>query len=123
MLTSTSTKRGSLAAELERGTSLQLIFPQTQALSCRSLLDPRLSTAERQQQTKVFTSTLAHANLERQLWVAWTTKMELETKLRDWELQIERLERDRRLFADQASDERQEKERERAEHNEEKVRL
>jgi mitotic spindle assembly checkpoint protein MAD1 len=47
--------------------------------------------------------------------------MELETKLRDRDLQVERLERDRRWFADRQDEEREEKEKERAEHEEEKV--
>jgi mitotic spindle assembly checkpoint protein MAD1 len=80
-----------------------------------------LSTAKRQQRTQVFTSTIAHANLERQLLASQTAKMELETKLRDRDLQVERLERDRRWFSDRQNEEREEKERERAEHDEEKV--
>jgi len=44
--------------------------------------------------------------------------MELETKLRERGLQFERLERDRGWFADRESEERQEEERERAEHDE-----
>ena len=54
---------------------------------------------------------------------AQTTKMELETKLRERDIQVERLERDRRWFADREAEERGEKERERAEHDEEKVRF
>ncbi|KAH6894869.1 hypothetical protein BKA70DRAFT_1439352 [Coprinopsis sp. MPI-PUGE-AT-0042] len=90
---STATKRDSLAAELER--------------------DPQLSTAKRLQRTQVFNSSLSHANLERQLLAAQTTASELETKLREKELLIERLERDRRYFADREKEEREEKERER----------
>ncbi|KAH6894876.1 spindle assembly checkpoint component Mad1 [Coprinopsis sp. MPI-PUGE-AT-0042] len=90
---STATKRDSLAAELER--------------------DPQLSTAKRLQRTQVFNSSLSHANLERQLLAAQTTTSELETKLREKELLIERLERDRRYFADREKEEREEKERER----------
>ncbi|KAH6894764.1 hypothetical protein BKA70DRAFT_1570608 [Coprinopsis sp. MPI-PUGE-AT-0042] len=87
---STATKRDSLAAELER--------------------DPELSTAKRLQRTQVFNSSLFHANLERQLLAAQTTTSELETKLREKELLIERLERDRRYFADREKEEREEKE-------------
>ncbi|KAH6894839.1 hypothetical protein BKA70DRAFT_1199767 [Coprinopsis sp. MPI-PUGE-AT-0042] len=90
---STATKRDSLAAELER--------------------DPQLSTAKRLQRAQVFNSSLSHANLERQLLTAQTTASELETKLREKELLIERLERDRRYFADREKEEREEKERER----------
>ncbi|KAF8808803.1 hypothetical protein BYT27DRAFT_7188276 [Phlegmacium glaucopus] len=96
----TAAKRDSLAAELER--------------------DPQLSTAKRQQRAQVFTSSISHANLERQLLAAQTSKMEMETKLREKELLVERLERDRRWFADREKEEREEKEREREAHEEEK---
>ncbi|KAJ3497243.1 hypothetical protein NLJ89_g10374 [Agrocybe chaxingu] len=99
-LRSTAAKRDSLVAELER--------------------DPQLSTAKRQQRAQVFTSSISHASLERQLLAAQTAKMELETKLREKELLVERLERDRRWFADREKEEREEKERERAAHEEEK---
>ncbi|KAG7451411.1 uncharacterized protein BT62DRAFT_422091 [Guyanagaster necrorhizus] len=97
---STATKRDSLAAELER--------------------DPRLSTARRQQRSQAFSSTMAHASLERQLASLQTTKMELETKLRERDLTVERLERDRRWFSDRETEEREEKERERTEREDEK---
>jgi mitotic spindle assembly checkpoint protein MAD1 len=64
---------------------------------------------------------MAHASLERQLVAAQSSKMELETKLREKEHTIERLERDRRWFADREKEEKEEKERERTEHEEEKV--
>ena len=83
--------------------------------------DPQLSTAKRQQRAQVFTSSISHANLERQLLAAQTSKVELETKLREKELLVERLERDRRWFADRETEEREEKERERETHEEEKV--
>ena len=70
----------------------------------------------------MFTSTIAHANLERQLLAAKTAKVELETKLRERDHQVERLEHDRRWIADRETEERQEKERERTKHEEEKVR-
>ncbi|KAJ6588512.1 MAD-domain-containing protein [Mycena capillaripes] len=95
---STAMKRDSFAAELER--------------------DPHLSSAKRQQRTQAFTSNMAHASLERQLVAAQTTKMELETKLREKDLLIEKLERDRRWFSDREQEEREEKERERLEHEE-----
>ncbi|KAF7292820.1 hypothetical protein MIND_01180900 [Mycena indigotica] len=91
-------KRDSLAAELER--------------------DPQLSTAKRQQRAQAFTSQMAHSALERQLLAAQTSKMELESKLREKELQVEKLERDRRWFSDREQGEREEKERERAEYQE-----
>ncbi|KAK0446232.1 spindle assembly checkpoint component Mad1 [Armillaria borealis] len=98
---STAAKRDSLTAELER--------------------DPRLSTVRRQQRSQAFSSTMAHASLERQLATLQTTKTELETKLRERDLTVERLERDRRWFSDRETEEREEKERERAEREEEKV--
>ncbi|KAJ7481691.1 spindle assembly checkpoint component Mad1 [Mycena latifolia] len=91
-------KRDSLAAELER--------------------DPHLSSAKRQQRTQAFTSNMAHAALERQLAAAQTTRMELETKLRERDMLVEKLERDRRWFSDREQEEREEKERERAENAE-----
>ncbi|KAJ7057139.1 spindle assembly checkpoint component Mad1 [Mycena amicta] len=94
----TGSKRDSLAAELER--------------------DPQLSTAKRQQRAQTFTSHMAHAALERQLLAAQTSKVELESKLREREMQIEKLERDRRWLADREQEEREEKERERAEFQE-----
>ncbi|KAK0204989.1 spindle assembly checkpoint component Mad1 [Desarmillaria ectypa] len=97
---STAVKRDSLTAELER--------------------DPRLSTAHRQQRSQAFSSTMTHASLERQLATLQTTKMELETKLRERDLTVDRLERDRRWFSDREAEEREEKEREREEREEEK---
>ncbi|KAF7342010.1 hypothetical protein MVEN_01788200 [Mycena venus] len=94
-------KRDSFAAELER--------------------DPHLSSTKRQQRTQAFTSNMAHASLERQLVAAQTTKMELETKLREKDMLIEKLERDRRFFSDREQEEREEKERERTEHDEQMV--
>ena len=70
----------------------------------------------------MFTSNLAHANLERQLVSAQTTRMELETKLREREIQVERLERDRRWLADREQEEKEERERARREYDEDKVR-
>ncbi|KAJ6591138.1 spindle assembly checkpoint component Mad1 [Mycena vulgaris] len=59
---------------------------------------------------------MAHAALERQLAAAQTTRMELETKLRERDMMVEKLERDRRWFSDREQEEREEKEREREEH-------
>lgn len=66
---------------------------------------------------------MSHATLERQLLTAQTSKMELESKLREKDILIERLERDRRFLADREQEEREEKEREREEAEAEKVRL
>jgi mitotic spindle assembly checkpoint protein MAD1 len=124
-LRSTAAKRDSLAAELERGKyeSLFAFSNDSETISNQLCIhiDPQLSTAKRQQRAQVFTSSIAHANLERQLLTTQTTKLELETKLRERDLQVERLERDRRWFADREKEEREEKERERTDHEEEKV--
>ncbi|KAA1476387.1 hypothetical protein DENSPDRAFT_867280 [Dentipellis sp. KUC8613] len=99
-LRSTATKRDSFAAELER--------------------DPQLSTAKRQQRTQAFTSHMAHASLERQLVAAQTAKMDLESKLRERDVTIDRLEGDRRWLAEREKEEKAEKEKERAEREQEK---
>ena len=52
------------------------------------------------QRVQVFTSSISHANLKRQLLAAQNSKLELKTKLRERELLVERLERDRCWFAD-----------------------
>ena len=54
---------------------------------------------------------------------AQTAKMELETKLREKDAAIDRLEDDRRFLAEREKEEREEKEKERAEREEEKVRV
>ena len=118
---SSTTKRDSLAAELEKGT-LSVAFYLLFKYLVKTPTDPRLSTAKRQQRNQVFTSNLAHANLERQLVSAQTTRMELETKLREREIQVERLERDRRWLSDREQEEKEERERDRREYNEDKVR-
>ncbi|KAF8059841.1 MAD-domain-containing protein [Lyophyllum atratum] len=99
----TATKRDSLAADLEH--------------------DPQVASAKRahRTQTQVFTSSIAHAGLERQLVALKTAKVELEGKLRERDLTIERLERDRRWLVDREETERAEKERERAEREAEKI--
>ena len=92
-------------------------------ICCRPMTvpDPQLSTAKRQQRSWAFSSHMAHASLEKRLAAAQTTKPELESKLREKDLIIERLERDRRWLAEREK-ERQEKEREHVEHPEDKVR-
>ncbi|OBZ72934.1 Spindle assembly checkpoint component mad1 [Grifola frondosa] len=112
-----TSKRDSLAAELERGASPS-VAPRAPAE--REHPDPRLSTAKRQQRTQAFGSHIAHASLERQLVAAQTTKTELESKLKEKDVLIERLESDRRWLAEREKEEREEKEREREEHLEEK---
>ncbi|KAJ6547966.1 hypothetical protein DFH09DRAFT_1087433 [Mycena vulgaris] len=80
------------------------------------IFDPHLSSAKRRQRTQAFTSNMVHAALERQLAAAQTTRMELETKLRERDMMLEKLKRDRRWFSDREQEEREEKEREREEH-------
>ena len=53
--------------------------------------------------------------------MAQTTNTELEKKLLQKDLQIEKLERDRRWLADREKEEREEKDREREAHDEDKV--
>lgn len=86
------------------------------------MADPQLSTAKRKQRTQAFSSHMTTASLERQLLTAQTAKAELESKLRDKDVLIERLENDKRWLADRETQEREEKERERAEREDEKVR-
>ncbi|PFH49876.1 hypothetical protein AMATHDRAFT_75943 [Amanita thiersii Skay4041] len=100
MSSSRAPKRDSLAAELER--------------------DPQLSSAKRQQRKQLFTSTIAHASLERQLVASQSSKLELEVKLREKSAMVERLERDRRFLADREKELQEERERERAEAEKEK---
>jgi len=64
---------------------------------------------------------LAHASLERQLAALTTTKNDLEKKLREKDVAIDRLEKDRRWLAEREKEEREEKERERIEWDEAKV--
>jgi len=115
---STTTKRDSLAAELERGPSL----------SRRSFVaylsrptDPQLSTAKRQQRAHALNTTLSQAALERKLAAAETTRIQLETRLREREATIERFDADRRWLAEREQEEREEKERVSKEREEEKV--
>jgi mitotic spindle assembly checkpoint protein MAD1 len=103
MSSSRAPKRDSLAAELER--------------------DPQLSSAKRQQRKQLFTSTIAHASLERQLATSQSSKIELENKLREKSATVERLERERRWLADREKEQQDEREREQKEYAEEKQRL
>ncbi|KAG2135571.1 mitotic checkpoint protein-domain-containing protein [Suillus cothurnatus] len=106
---SATTKRDSLMAELER-----------EKPDPKQIADPQHSTAKRQQRSNAFTSHMAHASLERQLLAAQASKTELEAKLREKDITIERLERDRRWFAEREEKEREEKLQEQSEREEEK---
>jgi len=100
LLRTSASKRDTLAAELER--------------------DPELSTAKRRQRTQAFASSLAHASLERQLSAAQSERIEIESKLCEKDIVIERLENDHRYLADRENEERQERERESRTHEEDK---
>ena len=87
------------------------------------MADPHHSSAKRQQRSQAFSSTIAHASLERQLLAAQTARAEAEAKFRERQGYVERLEQDRRFLAEREQAEREEKESERTAHAEEKVRL
>ena len=118
-LAATTAKRDSLAAELERGSSHSVVRPRSSPT--RAITDPQLSTAKRQQRTHALNTTLSQASLERKLAAAEATRLQLETRLRERETTIERLEADRRLLAEREQEEREEKERLSKEREEEKV--
>jgi mitotic spindle assembly checkpoint protein MAD1 len=107
--TSTTTKRDSLAAELERGSSSSTV--RKRSSPTRVVTDPHLSTAKRQQRTHALNTTLSQAALERRLAAAEATRLQLETHLRERDTTIERLEADRRLLAEREQEEREERER------------
>lgn len=84
-------------------------------------LDPQLSTAKRKQRTQAFTSHMAQASLERQVLAAQTAKVELETKLREKEIEIDRLRGDVHFLGEKEKEEREGREREQVEREAEKV--
>jgi mitotic spindle assembly checkpoint protein MAD1 len=114
-------KRDTLAAELERGRHISFVFYCT--FTEWRYKDPQSSTAKRQQKTQAFNTKMSQAAIERQLFAAETLKMELQTKIREKDIYIERLERDRRWFSDREAEEKAEKEKDRMEYEEEKVRV
>lgn len=85
------------------------------------MADPQLSTAKRKLRAQAFTSHMTTASLERQLAASQTAKAELESKLREKDVLIERLESDKRWLADRETQEREEKEQERTQREDEKV--
>lgn len=84
-------------------------------------IDPHLSVAKRKQRSHAFTSHMAHASLERQVTSLQASKTELEAKLREKDVLIDRLEADRRWLSEREKDEREAKEMEQKEHEVEKV--
>lgn len=100
------------------------MWPQPSVWVCdvdTSIKDPQFSSAKRQQRTNAFTSSMAHASLERQLLQIRSEKVELEAKLRERDSTIERLEGDRKLLASREQSEREEKEQEQIAREKEKV--
>ena len=69
------------------------------------------STAKRQQRAHALNTTLSQMTLERKLAASETTRMQLVTRVRERDTTIERLDADRRLFAEREQEERVEKER------------
>lgn len=88
-----------------------------------TLTDPQLSTAKRQQRSQALNTTLSQAALERRLAAAETTRVQLETHLRERDATIERLEADRRWLAEREQEEREEKERVSKDREDEKVHI
>ncbi|EIW77484.1 hypothetical protein CONPUDRAFT_84016 [Coniophora puteana RWD-64-598 SS2] len=82
--------------------------------------DPQHGSAKRQQRVQAFTNNMQHASLERQLLASQAAKAELDIKLREKELQIERLERDKRWLYQRETEERETREKEGAEREEER---
>jgi mitotic spindle assembly checkpoint protein MAD1 len=64
---------------------------------------------------------MAQASLERQILALQTAKLELEAKLREKDTTIHGLERDRRWLSDREQEEREAREKERAEFEAHKV--
>ncbi|KAH9023363.1 MAD-domain-containing protein, partial [Lactarius hengduanensis] len=85
--------------------------------------NPQLSTAKRQQRTQAPNTTLSQAALERKLAAAETNRVQIETRLRECDAAIERLEADRRWLAEREQEEREEEERVSKEREDEKVRI
>jgi mitotic spindle assembly checkpoint protein MAD1 len=70
------------------------------------VLDPQFSAAKRRQRTQLFTYTVSQTSLERRLHQAQTSRVDIETKLREKEAQVEQLEQDRRHFTSKEKEER-----------------
>ena len=79
-------------------------------------------SAKRQARAASFAAHLTHSSSERELLALKTAKLELETKLRDKEAIIERLERDRRWLSEREKEERAAKEKTEAEAETQNVR-
>ncbi|KAH9165006.1 MAD-domain-containing protein [Lactarius sanguifluus] len=67
--------------------------------------DPQLSTAKRQQRTQALNTTLSQAALERKFAASATNRVQLETRLRERDAAIERLEADQREEKERVSKE------------------
>jgi hypothetical protein len=85
-------------------------IPSYQETNCssptRTVTDPHLSTAKRQQRTHALNTTLSQAALERRLAAAEATRLQVETHLHGCDTTIEQLEADRQLLAEREQEER-----------------
>ncbi|KAH9021777.1 MAD-domain-containing protein [Lactarius pseudohatsudake] len=79
------------------------------------------SSSVRQQRTQALNTTLSQTALERKLAAAETNRVQLETRLRERDAAIERLEAERRWLAEREQEEREEKERVSKEREDEKT--
>jgi mitotic spindle assembly checkpoint protein MAD1 len=125
-LRTTAIKRDSLMAELERGELSRLSFRNSKRVASYSVSQPDAKslyqTPNIQQRSANNAPKLSpHASLERQLAALTTTKNDLEKKLREKDVVIDRLEKDRRWLAEIEKEEREERERERIEWDEAQV--
>jgi mitotic spindle assembly checkpoint protein MAD1 len=77
------------------------LYQETNCFSpTRTITDPHLSTAKRQQCTHALNTTLSQAALEHRLAAAEATRLQVETHLRGRNTTIKQLEADRRLLAE-----------------------
>ncbi|KAJ3494982.1 hypothetical protein NMY22_g19996 [Coprinellus aureogranulatus] len=109
----TRVARTSVSVSVSPPLSLFLVFPYSP--SPFSPPSPLTSTPTFTLHRKSKRLTYTRPTQERQLLQSQTLLTSTTTKLRERELQIERLERDRRYFADREQEEREGRERERAE--------
>ncbi|KAG6826609.1 hypothetical protein H0H92_015153 [Tricholoma furcatifolium] len=107
-----------MASDAPIPSSLRLPLRSFKRDSQTAQLDVQQSAAKR---TQVLTSSFAHAALERQLAGLQADNLDLEHKLKEKIIQVERLENDRRWLADREAQERNEKEEEAARWEEDKL--
>lgn len=105
-----SSKRNSLAAQLDQGATPCTFNPTGGSLLSNSL-DPALSSSRRALKSDLFSSRMASKSLERRLLAAETAKQDLEFALKEKEIAIERLGNERRWLAEREAEEREERKR------------